>query len=71
MLTARPGAFDASRKQAAMQKLRYGCCHAGLSDKVREMLPFYKFRNNFVAAKKPLPLEHLNSLMKTAFSTTC
>ncbi|MBP1721879.1 MAG: hypothetical protein H6Q45_491, partial [Deltaproteobacteria bacterium] len=38
-----------------------GCCHAGLSDKVRDSLPFYRFRNNFVVAKKPLPLEpHIN-----------
>ena len=36
-----------------------GCCHAGLSDKVRDSLPFYRFRNNFVVAKKPLPLSHM------------
>ena len=60
-LTARPGAFDLNRKQAALQRLRYGCCHAGLSDKIRKSLPFYRLRNNFVVAKKPLPLEpHIN-----------
>jgi hypothetical protein len=57
-LTARPGTFDLNRRQAALQRLRYGWCHAGLSDKVRKALPFYKVRNNFVVAKKPLPLSH-------------
>jgi hypothetical protein len=58
-LTARPGGFDLNRKQAALQRLRYGYYHAGLSDKVRKALPFYKVRNNFVVAKKPLPLSHI------------
>jgi hypothetical protein len=54
--TARPGAFDVNRKQAALQGLRYGCCHAGLSDKVREMLPFYRFRIIVLWLKSPSPL---------------
>ena len=58
-LTARPGAFDLNGGQAALQRLRYGCCHAGLSDRVRKALPFYMVRNNFVVAKKPLPLSHI------------
>ena len=52
-----PVPYDLNRRQAALQRLRYGWCHAGLSDKVIEMLPFYRFRNNFVVAKKPLTLE--------------
>ena len=58
-LTARPGAFDLNRKQAALQRLRYGCCHAGLSDKVREMLPFQWFRIILLWLKSPSPLSHI------------
>jgi hypothetical protein len=39
-----------------LQRLRYGCCHAGLSDKVREMLPFYRFRIILLWLKSPSPL---------------
>ncbi len=56
-LTARPGAFDVNRKQAALQRLRYGCCHTGLLDKVREMLPFYRFRIIVLWLKSPSPFE--------------
>ena len=31
------------------------CCHAGLSDKVREMLPFYRFRIILLWLKSPSP----------------
>jgi hypothetical protein len=62
-LTARPGAFDVNRKQAqadpattgqaALQSLRYGCCHAGLSDKVSQAVeksPSAALRSSFVIA---------------------
>ena len=65
-LTARLGAFDLNGKQAladpaitgqaALQRLRYGCCHAGLSDKVRAMLPFYMYRIILLWLKSPSPL---------------
>jgi hypothetical protein len=67
-LTARPGAFDLNGKQAALQRLRYGCCRAGLSDKVRKSLPFYRFRIILLWLKSPSPLEPLNSLENYFFN---
>jgi len=55
-LTARPGAFDVNRKQAALQSLRYGWCHAGLSDKVSQAVeksPAAALRSSFVIAAYP------------------
>ena len=52
-LTARPGAFDLNRRQAALQRLRYGCCRTGLSDKVSQAVeksPAVALRSSFVIA---------------------
>ena len=51
-----PVPYDLNRRQAALQRLRYGWFHAGLSDKVREMLPFYRFRINLLWLKSPSPV---------------
>jgi hypothetical protein len=48
-------ADPATTGQAALQRLRYGCYHAGLSDKVKEMLPFYRFRMILLWLKSPSP----------------
>jgi len=50
-----PVPYDLNRRQAALQRLRYGCYHAGLSDKVREMLLFYRFRMILLWLKSPSP----------------
>jgi len=53
-----------------LQRLRCGWCHAGLSDKVREMLPVLQVRIILFVAKKP-SLEPLTAWGKTAFSIAC
>jgi hypothetical protein len=52
-LTARPGAFDLNGKQAALQRLRYGCCRTGPPDKVSQAVeksPSAALRSSFVIA---------------------
>jgi hypothetical protein len=52
-LTARPGAFDVSRKQAALQRLGYGWCRTGLPDNVSQAVeksPSAALRSSFVIA---------------------
>ena len=51
--------YALNRRQAALQRLRYGWCHAGLSDNVREMLPFYRFLIIVLWLKSPLPMSHI------------
>jgi hypothetical protein len=72
-LTARPGAFDLNRKQAALQRLRYGllpCGSVGQSERDAAVL---QDPNNFVVAKKPLPLEPhtFSNLYQPANNTFC
>ena len=53
--------YDLNRRQAALQRLRYRllpCGSVGPSERVAAVL---QVPNNFVVAKKPLPLEpHIN-----------